>query len=506
MTGVFALFARSLKADSGGWKGHVFRLAFAGMIAFSLVTTNTTLGAPGLNFFRYICWLNVFFIGLAGISFFATAVTEEKEEGTLGLLRMAGISYVGILLGKSTSRLMAAMLLLMVQFPFFLLAITLGGVLPNQIIAAAIALFAYLAFVANVGLLFSVLCKKSGSAVALTGFVLLLYFLIPTIASPLQTSGLVWQGVPLSGVAGFVSEVSIATRIQNVLTTNFANSPLGVQVYSNLAMGFICFLIGWLVFGLGAHEEQSSEPTRTSPKGGRWRAFAPRRVWSNPFAWREYFFMAGGLPIIVGKAAVYLIVSLGIWFYMKYTMGPAFDFEDASWVLICAAVIAFVGETCRMAANLYRDEVHQKNLESLILLTVPFSRISLGKVLGCLPALLPVFVFLIASCFSSAETGEGTLELFANPYFWVGVALYLVFMHVVVLTSLFVRWGAVPIAVLMTIFASYAVMPLLLFSFMLSEAFESHIMASIPMLGMAVGGCIALQMAIHRRLIVLGGR
>ena len=54
-------------------------------------------------------------------------MAEEKEEQTLGLLRMTGLSPLSILLGKSTSRLCGALLLLAAQFPFTIFAVTLGG-------------------------------------------------------------------------------------------------------------------------------------------------------------------------------------------------------------------------------------------------------------------------------------------------------------------------------------------------------------------------------------------
>ena len=93
------------------------------------------VGAPGLHFLQEMVWLNLVFITLAGLSYFASAITEEKEEMMLGLLRMTDLNPVAILLGKSTSRLVGALLLLLVQVPFVLLAVTLGGVGLLQIAA-----------------------------------------------------------------------------------------------------------------------------------------------------------------------------------------------------------------------------------------------------------------------------------------------------------------------------------------------------------------------------------
>lgn len=66
---------------------------------------STSFGAPGLRFFHGISYLNLAFMTLLGLSFFSTSISEEKEEDTLGLMLMAGISPLGILIGKSGGRL-----------------------------------------------------------------------------------------------------------------------------------------------------------------------------------------------------------------------------------------------------------------------------------------------------------------------------------------------------------------------------------------------------------------
>ena len=70
------------------------------------------------------------------------------------------------------------MLLLLVQFPFTLLAITLGGVTLNQVLAAYCSLTAYMVLLANVGLLCSVVFRRGGLASSVTGLLILLYLAI----------------------------------------------------------------------------------------------------------------------------------------------------------------------------------------------------------------------------------------------------------------------------------------------------------------------------------------
>ena len=136
--GTFALFNRALCVDFRLRRTHLFRFLFAVIILFCLISaqlTRWTIGAPGLVLFAQIIYLNFVFILMSSISLFATAITEEKEEQTIGLLLMAGVNPVSLLLGKSLPRLISALLLLSIQFPFTLLAITLGGVTFSQVIA-----------------------------------------------------------------------------------------------------------------------------------------------------------------------------------------------------------------------------------------------------------------------------------------------------------------------------------------------------------------------------------
>src|SRR5215218_7234938 len=99
-----ALTVRALRVDSRSWLSHSLRLVFVLIVFFGLLNAHISqdfYGAPGLQLFSVLSWMNLFFISLAAVSMFATPITEEKEEATLGLLRMAGIGPLGLLLGKS---------------------------------------------------------------------------------------------------------------------------------------------------------------------------------------------------------------------------------------------------------------------------------------------------------------------------------------------------------------------------------------------------------------------
>ena len=230
-------------------------------------------GAPGLRFFGQICYMNFMFVTLAGFSFFSSAITEEKEEQTLGLLRMAGISPVGMLLGKSTPRLVTAALLLSAQFPFTILAITLGGVSVTQVLAAYATLLAYLIAVGNLGLLASVINRTSNGAGWLTGISLATFFFGPlivgsSISGAVSTGRIAKDGWLATKVPVFLEHVRDAspyTQIGRFTSIGFAGSITFTQIISNVVAGIIFFLLAWVLFDRCYTKRATGSPATRPP-------------------------------------------------------------------------------------------------------------------------------------------------------------------------------------------------------------------------------------------------
>src|SRR5205085_1688371 len=123
---LFALFGRALREDVRARLPSILRAALA-LIILVIVWSNerdfARHVAPGREFLLATLMANLAFLGIAAPGVFASAITEEKEDETLPLLRMTNLSPVAILFGKSTARLLGALLLLAVQIPFTLLAV-----------------------------------------------------------------------------------------------------------------------------------------------------------------------------------------------------------------------------------------------------------------------------------------------------------------------------------------------------------------------------------------------
>ena len=276
-TAALALLTRSLREDTRLKQTYFARGGLIGFILLMLWSSQSSfvyVGAPGLAFFSKVVFTNFFFITLVGLSYFAGAVAEEKEEDTLGLLRMTNLGPLTILLGKSSSRLVGVALLLLVQLPFTLLAVTLGGVSMHQVLAAYLSLGAYIFFVCNLALLFSVLCARVSTASFATGFALLLFFAGPYWLGDLVVS--VTTYYHLGGPPGPVTRViaggmqlferaSAYGQLESILRNGFKDRLIGFQVVSNLALGTAFFLLAWWGFDAFTRERRPGALARRMP-------------------------------------------------------------------------------------------------------------------------------------------------------------------------------------------------------------------------------------------------
>jgi len=455
--GTLAMLHRALRLDARLLRTHLFRVSFALLMYLSLLyawASSSLVGAPGLRLFETMTYLNLVLISLAGISFFATAITEEKEEDTLGLLMLAGINPVGILLGKSTSRLLGTILLLLVQLPFTLLAITLGGVTIEQVLAAYCSLMAYMVLLANVGMLCSVAYRRGGTASAAVLLFLIVYFTAPLVIRGIQF-GLINGAViaPRGDVDRFFTDaaewcvnISVFYRLQTIMRTGFAESPLDNQVQVSLAGALAFFAVAWI----GFHHFTRDSKISTGPRVeflarfiGLGRKRRPRPG-PRPVAWKEYHFVAGGLPVQITKFVTYgLVTGLVFWAADRYYNYPlAYGGQYVVWAML--GLIVF--ESSMYASVMFHDEWRDRTLPVLAMLPVRPSTILTSKMLGCAPALIPALFWLLVGCAIWPDGLHELVSCLTLPSRWFYAIVFLLFLTLTIFFSMVVRWGALPLA------------------------------------------------------------
>ncbi len=528
---LLALFNRSLRQDVRAKSTYWARAGLVSMMLVMMFTTHLSLGwsgAPGLAFFSSAIYTNFFFISLAGLSYFASAITEEKEEMTLGLLRMTNLNPLSILLGKSTSRLFGALLLLATQVPFTLLAVSFGGVSISQIVAVYCALAAFIIFLSNLALLFSVMSARTAGAAVKTGVVLFLFFVGPSWTLGLRGAFHYWgwiadakPGPALTAALEKWEHMSPLTRFGEVLTTGFNDSPIGLQFWSNIALGTVSFLLAWAVFELFCRDQKDAVPRRgfvfkrTSNRRLVWAVggsanvllsvFGAGRPWRRTLIWKDFYFVNGGKFAAICKFLGYGLV--GITLIWTLATGSGSGWQRWTWAEIglttmgiSALVLAL--ELVIVAGRVFRVELRWKTLSSLAMLPISLRRVAYHKVLGCLLACLPAAIyFVIGFACASPEMWRSLhkwwewkekvgldralkaaieWEVIGGFAFAFMVVIFL--LHLTSLFSLRFKWGALPMAVAATWAGCMFAVPLAFYMFK-SAAFIALISLLVVVIG-----------------------
>ena len=461
-----ALFERALRLET---RSALMCWSRAGLLGISLLVLFPIqamaragwYGAPGLRFLGQMVWVNLIFITLAGLSYFASAITEEKEEMTLGLLRMTELNPIAILLGKSTSRLIGALLLLLVQVPFIMLAVTLGGVGLPQILAAYGTLLAYMFFLCNLALLFSVVFRNTTTAAVAALLVLVLFFfghywaayIEQSTASsyPMNLNRGVWP--ILTAVIGFWHDATPSERLGAIFQTGFTGPVVGFQIWSNLAMGIFFFVIAWIVFDPCTREEKDSAPARQ----WLWRRTSRRSripshvIGAKAITWKDFTFLGGGKFGLVLKFLVMAVLVAVINIFVLES-GSRVTWEGEGATLIGVSLISTIVWLALEASRIFKDEVRWKTLSSLMTLPISVPELAYRKVAGALIGTLPLLAFFVVGVILVPDkVGDFLDAIFREPAAFgmlvVVVLQFILFLHLTTFLSLVIKRGALPLAI-----------------------------------------------------------
>lgn len=467
MPALLALFLRSLRELLRSRMSYAVLVIMLGVIFLFLLGAQagaTATTAPGLAFFQNSLFVELVFITLAGVSYFATAITEEKEEGTLGLLRMTDLDPLAILLGKSTSRLGAALLLLAATLPFTLLAVTLGGISARQVFACYLCMGGYLVLLANVALLASVLSPRGAYSTLATTVVVLgtqgaasLLIAAPGWLGGLPIGSRIAFLFPaLTSVGEVLRVVNPFRRLGEILTTGFVGSVVSGQLWWSLVLALGCLGVAWLLFDLATGESKSWGLPRLVPRpNSRWATYSPGRAWLvSALAWKDYHFQHGGRPLEVLRWVVYGGLAVGLPLATFRTIDSLRgSLAGAFWIInwIFALEMALVG------SRIVRSEIRDQTLTSLAGLPLAMSHVMLMKLNGAKRALRPGVVCMaiaIAALISidvygasvpnsGISTGLSVGTLFGWCYFFSQAWLLA---HLAGYFSLSLKWGALPVS------------------------------------------------------------
>ncbi|MFO1520545.1 MAG: hypothetical protein U1G05_00580 [Kiritimatiellia bacterium] len=325
---ITAFMVRAVRQDSRSIPSLLMRTGVVGFLCWQLLMTVDTLRwqtAPGLRMFEALMGFNLFVLFTAGVAYLAASIAEEKEENTLGLLLLSGMGTLPVLLGKTTGRLLAFAMLLLLQIPFTLLCVTMGGMRGGQVFAGYAMLGSLMVLVSGFSVLASVLLRTVRGAVVLSGLALLLWHIVPPFLAEVGADLTLFPAAvcdALQAGGRWMTGVMFYSRM-NAITSLAGTTEVFTRAEAfNAGAGVVLLILAALAFML-TESAQSAESAPKTKLGAAFSAgwarwFRPRRrppVGPAAIRWKDSWLLMGGRMGLFIRLAT--LTGLALWIYSE---------------------------------------------------------------------------------------------------------------------------------------------------------------------------------------------
>ncbi len=522
-----AFLTRSIRQESRLLSHHLVRGGMVLLMLYLLglqVIQSPRLGAAGLTLMSNVMQCCYWCLTLLGVMYFSVAITEEKEEETLPLLRMTGVQNFTLLLGKSLPRLAVVVLLILISAPFLMLAVTLGGVVTEQIVASLLGLICYALCLSQLGLFASTICRNSSRA---TSLATVLWLLLEFGSWPFALLGIAfkeWRLIGLSEdfewIAGWLWERTMWNATGAVLVFEQGESPWHPQATFHLVVGIVFFFASLALFerfnerAIALGSSASIPVTRHFLQGTQSRRAG--RCWNAAMEWKSWFFVGGGWFWFWAWTIGLPVFSISVILVISVLVGDVAPVEVFGVSMMMNGCAAFAILSARLFGNMLNRETYEQTLVSLCMLPMQRKVVLQRMALGLLPFAVPPLFCVGLGCFwmfvFANQFTRDAADLLDEPWFWASLSWVFVAIHVGSLLSVYFRHGGMLIAAAICFFILPFMGGMLLSAFSaltrFGGGFDIIFRYMVPMFLIPVHfvACVVLQKSILHRVELLASR
>lgn len=394
----------------------------AALIGLGLIAAGISAGRDpsqlGAMVFRYMT-LMAFAVSLfSGLILTADCLSEEKRNGTLGLLFLTNLRGHQIVLGKLIALMFPAIQSLLAIFPILALSFVVGGVTPGEFFRVILVLGSSLIFSLSAGMLVSALCKDGHKALLFSAL------LIFGFALGLPAAGH-WKPIA-GGIFGKVVSLTGSTATLDLASSGkFQIAPASFWyslVLHQVAWAACLFLAGyclpynWQDKPSGAKRKFFAAEHLQAWWRKRRHSLSAHLLQENPILW-----LARRNCKNNGLIWVFLGISLGAWFWGTRTGGgwlAANIVFLVVYLLHCALKIWVAWESSRRFA----DDRNCGALELLLCTPMNEQDVWRGWLLHMKKRFLMPMVVLLFVDLAMIHSGVGGGKWWGGSTTW-GVAL-----------------------------------------------------------------------------------
>ncbi len=294
------------------WTRLLFAVVCAGIVGVVLMFAWAMRGGTsgiGAGLFRLLTLIALGFSAFAGVFLTADCLSEEKREGTLGLLFLTDLKGYDVVLGKLLATSVPAIYGVLAVFPVLAITLTMGGVTAGEFWRMTLVFMNTLFFSLSVGMLVSSVSHQENQAMTRAASLILLV----SVGLPLVEFALNHSGFPVRFAVALPSPLT-AWRLAFDASNRLWGRSFWVSLLwtHGLSWSFLIAASVWLPRLWRQREGIDSRTTRRSTEGdARLTGRATKRtelLGVNPVYWLNS--RRNEWPWITWTAAVLAWVAL----------------------------------------------------------------------------------------------------------------------------------------------------------------------------------------------------
>jgi ABC-type transport system involved in multi-copper enzyme maturation permease subunit len=262
------------------WGRFVAATIGAALAAWVLLAAEDTNEKIGADLFKVVSAVVFLYATVAGTLVTCDCLSEEKREGTLGLLFLTDLKGHDVVLGKLAATSVNAFYGMLAVVPMLSIPFILGGVSHSEMLRVVLVAINLLFFFLSIGLFVSALCRKDNWALGLSIMIGLVLVAGGPVASQWLSAYQNAESLSSPAAGCFLAFDEIYTRGHH---SDFWLNAEATQLYSWVFFGLACRIVprSWKDATVG----KPMPWRRRTDLVGRARTRAAL-LEVNPFLWR----------------------------------------------------------------------------------------------------------------------------------------------------------------------------------------------------------------------------
>jgi ABC-type transport system involved in multi-copper enzyme maturation permease subunit len=227
----------------GTYRGR-FGAAVAAMLvaAFVLMDNRGSSGEGGAYMFQFLAWLLFLYTGFVGTLVTTDCLSEEKREGTLGLLFLTDLKGYDVVFGKLVATSVNVFYGMLAVVPVLAIPLLLGAVTQAEVLRVVFVSVNLLFFFLSLGLAASAMCRQDHRAMALAIVVAVALLAGWPLASQLQIPPNPNPHAAFLSSRAYDCFIAFDDAAKPNARGDFWTNAMVTQVYSWIFIGLACWL------------------------------------------------------------------------------------------------------------------------------------------------------------------------------------------------------------------------------------------------------------------------